>query len=712
MEKKVIEVEIKSNTESLKKQLKDAQKEVEALSEKFGATSVEATNAAKKAAELKDAIGDAKALTDAYNPDAKFNALTASLGGVLNGFQAFEGAMGLVGVESEKVQEALLKVNSAMALAQGVNGILEARESFKVLAAQIGRTAIGQKVLTGLTWLYTGAQKALNFVMKQNPVMLIVAGIIALTGAIYGVIKAINYFSDATEKASVSNEKLNKVLEAQDTRLEKQFNRLQKTNSQRLAMLEATGATEEQLHKARLKQIEDEDKAVQSRITREKDVIDKKYVLYKKAIAQEDEETAKSIREQIKEREKSYQELSGKHEDYVNAKLLEDAKYLTESEKKIAEEQKQSSDKYKAKRDEDLKNLKEYYSDAKKVIEASLRDERENEIAAVDEKYKERFQLAKKYGKDTTELTIAYRTELNVIETKYDQERIAQQEQLAKEEFELLMEKNAKRIELEDAQFQALQEARAKQIELDPNASNAEKQAMEIEQLATSYDAKFELAIGNAELETQLEETFQAEKDAIKQKYSDAEKERIESERQARIKARQEDLENAQTAVNAIQSLSDGVFAIKSRNLKKGSKEEEQAARKQFQINKALNLTSAVINGAQSILAITATAVDPTGVTTALRIAAQVAITAGTIAKIASAKFEPSGGGGASGGSSAPSGVGGGGGATPNFNVVGNSTANQLAQIETKPVQAYVVSNEVTTQQSLDRNRQVNATFG
>jgi hypothetical protein len=148
------------------------------------------------------------------------------------------------------------------------------------------------------------------------------------------------------------------------------------------------------------------------------------------------------------------------------------------------------------------------------------------------------------------------------------------------------------------------------------------------------------------------------------------------------------------------------------RNLKKGSKEEEQAARKQFQINKALNLTQAVINGAQSILAITATAVDPTGITTALRIAAQVAITAGTIAKIASAKFEPSGGGGASGGSSAPSGVGGGGGATPNFNVVGNSTANQLAQIEQKPVQAYVVSNEVTTQQALDRNRQVNATFG
>ena len=73
-EKVEIDLEIKDNVKSLKAQLREAQAEVAALSEKFGATSREAVQAAKKAAELKDAIGDAKALTDAYNPDAKFNA--------------------------------------------------------------------------------------------------------------------------------------------------------------------------------------------------------------------------------------------------------------------------------------------------------------------------------------------------------------------------------------------------------------------------------------------------------------------------------------------------------------------------------------------------------------------------------------------------------------------------------------------------------------
>jgi hypothetical protein len=50
---------------------------------------------------------------------------------------------------------------------------------------------------------------------------------------------------------------------------------------------------------------------------------------------------------------------------------------------------------------------------------------------------------------------------------------------------------------------------------------------------------------------------------------------------------------------------------------------------------------------------------------------------------------------------------------TPNFNVVGNAQAtNPLAGLGNQPIQAYVVSGEVTTAQSLDRNRVNYATFG
>jgi uncharacterized protein YukE len=72
-------------------------------------------------------------------------------------------------------------------------------------------------------------------------------------------------------------------------------------------------------------------------------------------------------------------------------------------------------------------------------------------------------------------------------------------------------------------------------------------------------------------------------------------------------------------------------------------------------------------------------------------------------------------------GSSSPNlgggGAGGGGGATPpSFNVVGNTGVNQLAGVignkEAAPVQAYVVANNVTTAQSLDRNIIASATLG
>jgi hypothetical protein len=73
----------------------------------------------------------------------------------------------------------------------------------------------------------------------------------------------------------------------------------------------------------------------------------------------------------------------------------------------------------------------------------------------------------------------------------------------------------------------------------------------------------------------------------------------------------------------------------------------------------------------------------------------------------------PSGGGGGS----APSGGGmGAAPAAPSFNVVGASPTNQLAQTignqQQQPIKAFVVANDVTTQQSLDRNIVSSASIG
>ena len=88
-----------------------------------------------------------------------------------------------------------------------------------------------------------------------------------------------------------------------------------------------------------------------------------------------------------------------------------------------------------------------------------------------------------------------------------------------------------------------------------------------------------------------------------------------------------------------------------------------------------------------------------------------IAVGLKNIKSITSVKVPNGGGGGG-----APSVGGQGGSAAPQFNVVGASGVNQLANVvgnkQQAPVQAYVVANNVTTAQSLDRNIIQSASLG
>jgi len=131
-----IDVDV-SSVGNMKQQLRAATNELVAMNEKFGSSSKEATQAAQRVAKLKDAIGDAKALADTFNPDKKFVALGGAVQGAVAGFSALQGAMGLFGSESKDVEKLLLKVQSAMALQQGISGIFGSIDAFGQLAGKI-----------------------------------------------------------------------------------------------------------------------------------------------------------------------------------------------------------------------------------------------------------------------------------------------------------------------------------------------------------------------------------------------------------------------------------------------------------------------------------------------------------------------------------------------------------------------------------------------
>lgn len=261
---------------SLKSQLKEAQADVVALSDKFGATSKEAIEAAKRAGELKDKIGDAKALTDAFNPDAKFKALTASLSGVAGGFAAVQGAMGLLGAESEDAQKMLLKVQSAMAISQGLQSVGEAVDSFKNLGAVIKSTTLfqqaynfilGQKVVVTqadviateaqtvatveqgvatvtTTTAVTGATTA----MKAFRIALIASGIGLLIVGLGLAIEALSKFSSKAEDAAKKQGLLNKqIADGAKLQLESEIKFLDNQEKLDIARAKAKGASEQEI---------------------------------------------------------------------------------------------------------------------------------------------------------------------------------------------------------------------------------------------------------------------------------------------------------------------------------------------------------------------------------------------------------------------------------------------------------------------------------
>jgi len=160
-----------------------------------------------------------------------------------------------------------------------------------------------------------------------------------------------------------------------------------------------------------------------------------------------------------------------------------------------------------------------------------------------------------------------------------------------------------------------------------------------------------------------------------------------------------EDIKLAQATNQSLQGLSDIFFAVKSRNLKKGSKEELEMAKKQFNINKALSISSAIISGLQGVINATN---SPFPLNIALPIAVGLSSAAG-VAKIAATKFNESGTGG--GGSvaeiAAPV-----TGTTPTINAPSSGTTSlnpdgtvNNQQGNNGSVRAFVVETDISTSQ-------------
>jgi hypothetical protein len=251
-------------------------------------------------------------------------------------------------------------------------------------------------------------------------------------------------------------------------------------------------------------------------------------------------------------------------------------------------------------------------------------------LTALQEKHKrEREELVKKYGEDT-EL-------IKKLEAQQLQESADAKAAFEKTSDEKIAEDKKKAAAKELADQRAGFELKILQLKQNSD-----------EELA----AKLELMEFEKEQLLLNEELTANEKLLIEKKYQDdvaaVKKEAAENDKEIQQSIHDAMIEVYEQSINAISSISDMVFSIKMNNLEKGSKEEERAARKQFEINKKLQVAQAIMQGYQAVLAAYASgsAVPIVGTVLGPVYAGLAAVAAAAnIGKIKAATFQGGGGG-------------------------------------------------------------------
>lgn len=199
-----------------KKALKEANLELQKAQSQFGDYSKEALAAAKRVAQLRDSIQEANETAALFDPGKKFAAYSGALNALASGYGAVQGAIGLLGVESEETQKQLLKVQSALALSEGLSSILDSGKDFQRLAATIKNQVVtafstlkGAIAATGIGLLTVALGLLIaNWEKVKKAVLDAVPGLGKAADAIGKIINRITDFIGVTSEASRQTAKL------------------------------------------------------------------------------------------------------------------------------------------------------------------------------------------------------------------------------------------------------------------------------------------------------------------------------------------------------------------------------------------------------------------------------------------------------------------------------------------------------------------------
>ena len=662
-EKKVIELEIKDNLGNLKQQLKQAQLDVQDLSQDFVKTSNSVKDATKKTDLLNDSVKSIKDTTG--GTEIGFNQVRKAVVGVGTALKAM--GIGLiistfVALKSafEQNQEVANKFSAVM---ETISIVFNKTVGAVISAAKASYEATGgfnalAKVMGGLLNIVLAPLKLTFFSLKLGIEQLQ----LAWENSFFGdkdpkVIKELRKNIKATEKDIVDVGK-NVVKSGKDI-----YNNFGEAIGE---VVDLGKRSIEEVSKVSISAAYEQGKALVNAknsaaiAAAQQSLLIEKYDIQAEKLRQIRDEERNSITERIKANNDLKAVLENQEKAMIaQASLQVQAAQLEYNKAKTTENQVALLD-----------------AQANKIgVLAQIEGLRSEQLANDLALQREGDELTK--TRTESEVTLAIEREKATNELIKDEEKKLQaQINTANKEKELQLARLQEQIDVYKLGTQGRLDAEI--------AYNEKKQEIDLQVIA------YEDQLAKKKLEN--EKTTSEKTIEIAKTVSDA-----------KLTIQQKELEVSLQGINLVKTLFE-----KSKGFQKAALIAESAIGIAKMIintkaaNTAAKLKYAAIPGG---LAFASTEIALNNVSTGIGIAANIAATAKGLKAL--------------GGGSAPTGSAGGGDgggaptmSAPQFNVVGQSGVNQLATLNQQPIQAYVVSGQITSQQALDRNRLENATLG
>jgi hypothetical protein len=219
----------KPDFKSMKSEIKELTIAAQQAVMQFGEFSPEAQRAEKALAGAKDRMEDFNDRVKAVNPD-NFAKINTVVSGVARGFQAAQGAMALFGNQSKDLEKTMVKLQGAMALAEGLEGLGAIQQKFMAIAGDIkgGVSKAFQSLgrMSTLAFGVIGIALTLiitNFDTLKKAVMSLIPGLGKMADFIGGLVEQFTDFIGVTSAQDRALDKLNKTTAKSNEQLDREI---------------------------------------------------------------------------------------------------------------------------------------------------------------------------------------------------------------------------------------------------------------------------------------------------------------------------------------------------------------------------------------------------------------------------------------------------------------------------------------------------------